>query len=102
MQELSFMIGRGLLADPALVRKLKGGKGLTPEELRSYLNRLYEAYAEFIPEDRNVIFKMLEHWAYINIHFRDCERHLKAIRKSRSKAEYLAAVNSIFADCEFQ
>ncbi len=97
----SVMIGRGLLSDPSLARQLRGGAALNADELRTYLRRLYESYAEFIPEDRNVIFKMLEHWAYLHVHFRDCDRYLKAVRKSRSKAEYHAAVNNIFAKCEF-
>ncbi len=97
----SVMIGRGLLSDPALVRRLQGGESLSAQELHKYLNRLYESYAEYIPEDRNVIFKMLEHWAFLHIHFKDSDRCLKAIRKARSKGEYLAAVNNIFSSCEF-
>ena len=97
----SIMIGRGLLSNPALVRELKGGEKLQPEELKTYLRKLYDAYSEYIPEDRNVIFKMLEHWAFLHVHFRDCDKQLKAIRKSRSKGEYQAAVNDIFAKCEF-
>ncbi len=97
----SVMIGRGLLADPALVRELGGGSALTGNELRLYLRKLYDSYSEYIPEDRNVIFKMLEHWAFLHVHFRDCERCLKAIRKARSKGEYSAAVNNIFSSCEF-
>ena len=95
------MIGRGLLANPALGRQLKGGKELGAEELRTYLRLLYDAYAGYIPEDRNVIFKMLEHWAFLYVHFRNSDKYLKAIRKSRSKGEYMAAVNNIFAGCEF-
>ncbi|MBP3784201.1 MAG: hypothetical protein J6I68_13225, partial [Butyrivibrio sp.] len=97
----SIMIGRGLLSNPALVRELKGGEKLQPQELKTYLRKLYDAYSEYIPEDRNVIFKMLEHWAFLHVHFKDCDKQLKAIRKSRSKGEYHAAVNDIFAKCEF-
>lgn len=97
----SIMIGRGLLANPALVRELKGGEKLQPEELKKYLRKLYDAYAEYIPEDRNVIFKMLEHWAFLHVHFKASDKCLKNIRKSRSKDEYQAAVNRIFAECEF-
>ncbi len=97
----SVMIGRGLLSDPSLVRRLKGGGALLPDELKRYLRGLYDAYAGYISEDRNVIFKMLEHWAYLHVHFKDSDRCLKQIRKSRSKAEYHAAVNNIFAECEF-
>ncbi len=97
----SVMIGRGLLSNPALVRVLQGGSPLSADELRLYLNCLYDAYAEYIPEDRNVIFKMLEHWAFLHVHFEGCDKQLKAIRKSRSKGEYLAAVNNIFSSCKF-
>ena len=97
----SIMIGRGLLSNPALVRELKGGEKLQPQELKTYLRKLHDAYSEYIPEDRNVIFKMLEHWAFLHVHFKDCDKQLKAIRKSRSKGEYQAAVNDIFAKCEF-
>ena len=92
----SIMIGRGLLSNPALVRELRGGKGLLASELKTYLNKLYEGYAAYIPEDRNVIFKMLEHWAFLHVHFKDSDKSLKNIRKSRSRDEYHAAVNEMF------
>lgn len=97
----AIMMGRGLLTNPALARELKGGKPLEAAELREYLRRLYEEYALYIPEDRNVIFKMLEHWAFLHVHFKDNEKCLKAIRKARSKGEYTAAVNNMFASCDF-
>lgn len=97
----SIMIGRGLLSNPAIVRELKGGEKLKPQELKTYLRKLYDAYSEYIPEDRNVIFKMLEHWTFLHDHFKGCDKQLKTIRKSRSKGEYQAAVNDIFAKCEF-
>ena len=96
-----FMLGRGLITNPALAREIAGGEKLKADELRTYLDRLYEAYEEYIPEDQNVIFKMLEHWAFIHIHFKDCDKYLKAIRKSRSKGEYKAAVTNMFSSCEF-
>lgn len=95
------MLGRGLLENPALARVFAGGKELEASELREYLERLYDEYSKLIPEDRNVIFKMLEHWAFLHVHFEDCDRNLKVIRKARSKTEYVAAVNSMFHDCKF-
>lgn len=97
----AIMLGRGLLTNPALARELSGGEKLTAEELRLYLDRLYAEYASFIPEDRNVIFKMLEHWAFLHVHFENCDKNLKNIRKARSKGEYFAAVNAMFHDCRF-
>ncbi|MBE5830941.1 MAG: tRNA-dihydrouridine synthase family protein [Butyrivibrio sp.] len=97
----AIMIGRGLLSDPALVRELNGGPKLSAAELKEYLTLLYEGYAAFIPEERNVIFKLLEHWTFLEGHFENCDKYLKAIRKSRSKGEYTAAVNNIFSSCAF-
>lgn len=97
----ALMIGRGLLSNPALVRELSGGPKLSAAELKEYLTLLYEGYATYIPEERNVIFKLLEHWAFLEGHFENCDKYLKAIRKSRSKGEYTAAVNNIFSSCKF-
>ena len=40
------MIGRGLLADPALARKIRGGAEAGGEELRSWYMALYEGWKE--------------------------------------------------------
>ena len=41
------MIGRGLVADPALARKLRGGAGVTRKELSEFLAALYQGYTDF-------------------------------------------------------
>ena len=38
------MIGRGLLADPALARRIRGGKEASEEELRTWYTALYEGW----------------------------------------------------------
>ena len=38
------MIGRGLLADPALARRIRGGAEASPEELRAWYTALYEGW----------------------------------------------------------
>ena len=40
------MIGRGFIADPALLRRARGGTGASREELRGYLDDLYHGYTE--------------------------------------------------------
>ncbi len=40
------MIGRGLLADPALARELRGGGAATEDELRCWYTRLYEGWKQ--------------------------------------------------------
>ncbi|MCR5558197.1 MAG: tRNA-dihydrouridine synthase family protein [Butyrivibrio sp.] len=97
----AIMLGRGLLSNPALARELDGGPKLTAVELKEYLSILYAGYETYIPEERNVIFKLLEHWAFLDHHFENSEKYIKAIRKARSKGEYAAAVNNIFSSCKF-
>ena len=41
------MIGRGAVADPALLRKLRGGPAVTREELTDFLEDLYASYQDF-------------------------------------------------------
>ena len=93
----AIMLGRGIMENPALARELKGGEPLNDAELKEYLEKLYYGFAKYIPEERNVIFKMLEHWAFLADRYKDREKELKAIRKSRSKGEYFAAVNNLFS-----
>lgn len=93
----SIMLGRGIMENPALARELRGGEPLSNAELKEYLERLYYGFAEYIPEERNVIFKMLEHWAFMTKRFENNEKEIKAIRKARSKGEYFAAVNNLFS-----
>ena len=38
------MIGRGLLADPALARRIRGGKEASEEELRAWYTDLYTGW----------------------------------------------------------
>ena len=40
------MIGRGLLADPALARRIRGGKEAGEEELRTWYTALYEGWKD--------------------------------------------------------
>ena len=43
----SVMIGRGAVADPALLRKLRGGPAATREELQAFMQELYREYQAF-------------------------------------------------------
>ena len=40
------MIGRGLLADPALARRIRGGEAANEEELRTWYTALYEGWKD--------------------------------------------------------
>ncbi|MCR4585879.1 MAG: tRNA-dihydrouridine synthase family protein [Lachnospiraceae bacterium] len=84
-----FMIGRGLLADPALALKIKGVCE-TEDRRRVYdfLNRLWDAYMGELSGERDVLFKMKELWYYLEWHYPEEAELIGRIRKSRSAAEY--------------
>ena len=91
------MIGQGLLADPALTRKAKGGSAATVDELRAFHDLLYRTYLSLFSGERSTVFHMKELWSYLSRLFEDSARPLKKIRKADRSAPYEAAVEEMFA-----
>ena len=91
------MIGQGLLADPALTRKAKGGSAATVDELRAFHDLLYHTYLALFSGERSTVFHMKELWSYLSRLFEDSARPLKKIRKADRSAPYEAAVEEMFA-----
>lgn len=89
------MIGRGLLANPALAHMIRGGAGLAREELERFHNELYQAYTNDI--GGNAVFRMKEWWGYAKCAFGDSSSVHRAIRKLRRVDEYEAAARKIFS-----
>lgn len=102
----SVMIGRGLLANPFLVELIRDDgtekfvQRPTKEFLLEFFERLYDAYAEELSGDKDVLFKMKELWNYQIWMFDDDGKHIKAIRKAKNKTEYDMAVKMLFRECE--
>ena len=67
------MMGRGLVADPALASKAKGGPGADRDTLRAFHDALYEGYARDFGSRRNAMLRMKELWSYLIHLFRDPE-----------------------------
>lgn len=97
----SVMIGRGLLANPALAREIRGGGPLTKEELYAFHNELFEVYSGLNFGEKNTLFKMKELWNYWGTIFADTSKALKKVRKADRYAEYLPAVDALFRNAEF-
>ena len=92
------MLGRGLVANPALVRELKGGPALNKQELQVFHDRLVEGYRETLSGDRPVLGKMKELWFYLSTLFLEPEKPLKAMRKAKTLSDYTFAVDALFRD----
>ena len=95
---VALMMGRGLMADPALLRRIRGGAAATREELRQYHDALWEAYRTRLGGDLNAIYRMRELWNYLSGSFEDTDKFLKSVRKAKTGSEYLAAVERLFAE----
>lgn len=92
------MIGRGAVADPALLRKLRGGPAASREELRDFTAALYRAYQDFYGQAGPASQRMKEVWFYLIHLFEDGERYGGRMRRSRGAAEYERIEAEIFRD----
>ena len=92
------MLGRGLICDPALGRKSRGGPPAQREELRGFHNELYQGYRQDFGSDRNAILRMQELWSYLLCLFTPDERSRKRLRKAKDAVEYEVAVAAIFEE----
>ena len=90
------MLGRGVIANPGLVREIRTGQQVTAVELKEYHDRLYAGYREEMDCERDALFKMKEVWFYLGKMFPGAERELKKVKKADRPEEYLAAVRSVF------
>lgn len=89
------MLGRGIVANPALARMIRGGEGLTREELERFHNELYQAYTDDM--GGNAVFRMKEWWSYAKCAFADPSSVHRIMRKARRADEYEAAARKIFS-----
>ena len=89
------MLGRGLLANPALARMMAGGPPATRGELERFHDALFHAYEEVI--GGNAVFRMKEWWFYAKCAFADPLAVHRAVRKVRRAGEYEDAVRTIFS-----
>ena len=90
------MVGRGLIADPALLRKAVGGPAASREELRGYHDELYHGYTEAFGMASCAVSRMKAHWHYLIQRFEGSEAFEKQLRKAREGWEYEVVVNQLF------
>lgn len=89
------MLGRGIMANPALAREIRGGEGLAREELKRFHDKLYESYTNDM--GGNAVFRMKEWWGYAKYAFADASSVHRIMRKTRRADEYEAAARKIFS-----
>lgn len=95
------MLGRGLLANPALVREIKGGKELEEKELKDYILAVEKAFSAEIQGDRNLLCKLKECWSYFAKNYPNSVKGMKELRKAKTIEEYRGAKFRIFSEAAF-
>ena len=92
------MLGRGAIADPALLRKLHGGAPATRQEIQDFTRTLYQSYQDFYGQVGPAAQRMKEIWFFLIHLFEGGERHHKKMRRLRTPAEYEAVEAAIFRE----
>jgi tRNA-dihydrouridine synthase len=90
------MLGRGVIANPGLVREIRTGEKITKEELHLYHDKLYEGYLADLQAEKDVLYKMKEMWFYLGTSFTNSEKALKTIQKAKQPMEYKTAVKALW------
>lgn len=96
------MLGRGVIANPALFRELRGGKPLNKQELRAYHEALLETHGAVLYGERPLLFKMKEFWHYMICVFDNAEKYAKRIRKAQRVSDLQTVIADLFRDCELK
>lgn len=92
----ALMLGRGLVADPSLVSRMRGGAAADRDTLRAFHDDIYEGYRRDFGNDRNAMMRMKELWSHLITLFEDSGGYGKKLGKAASPAEFDALVQSVF------
>ena len=78
------MIGRGLLADPSLARRIKGGKEASASEYSDYMERILDGYIEKIGVEKFILAKMKDLCNFMKPVFSGNDKGFKEMCKADS------------------
>ena len=96
--DVPVMAGRGLMADPALLRRAKGGPPASRAELIRYHDALLDGYAAALG-DEPALHRLWELWAYLITVFEGGAPYLKRMRKCRRLADYRPVAAAVLEGC---
>ncbi len=96
------MVGRALMADPALFRKAKGGKAATLTEIQEYCDALLESYRVAFDNLKNALMRMKEYWFFQHNLFEGADKAVKAIYKAKNLTQYTEATRYIYENCQLR
>jgi tRNA-dihydrouridine synthase B len=96
----SWMLGRGLLANPWLLEEIQQGVSIAlPEKMariRVFHQALLAGYSERLSGPTHQIQHMASHWEYLHVSLPFGEKLFDKIRKTRSLADYQTVIGRAF------
>ncbi len=97
-----WMLGRGLLANPLLIREIRTGQKTSNEEmvkaLSQFHSQLFTINSSRLNGTSHVLNKMKPYWEYFALSLTGHEKGLKKIKKSLTLDTYNRACNELFKD----
>jgi tRNA-dihydrouridine synthase len=94
------MLGRGLIANPALLGEIKNNSAVDKQTVKAFHDAVCLGYQEILSGDRNVLFKMKELWFYMIHLFAEGDKYTKKIRKTEKLQDYEAVVSRLFQELD--
>ena len=95
-----WMMGRGLLSNPALCREIRGGDCASREELADYYHTMRDEYKVRLQGNKKVVFLMKEFWHYISWVLSEEDRQeIDVLMHLRDGAEFFRKAEEIAANC---
>ncbi len=99
----SWMLGRGVVADPFLPEMIKNGETEYPENRREifkqFHDELFEDYRSYLSGERQVLMKMTSFWEYFAMSFQNSRKIYKGFKKAKTLDKYDDALK-FFMDSE--
>lgn len=96
------MLGRGLIANPALIGEIKNNHVVDKQVLKAFHDAVYAGYQKILSGDRNVLFKMKEFWFYMIHLFAESDKYAKKIRKTVRLCDYEAVIWRLFQELDIE
>jgi tRNA-dihydrouridine synthase len=90
------MLGRGIIANPALIGEIKNNNKIDKQVIKSFHDAVYARYQQVLSGDKNVLFKMKELWFYMIHMFVESDKYAKKIRKTTNLCDYEEIIFSLF------
>ena len=94
----NYMIGRGLVKNPAMLQEGKNSPCQDLKTFRRFHDAILIGYQGYLSGDRPTIMHMKELWSYWAGNFPGQEKRLKQIKKSNHMNEYRIAVEQLLQE----